>query len=115
VEKARMPRKKKFCIKVSMLFFFTSGYPVFWWGIMTLTTVGYDHKSPQTFLGKVVGGLCALSGIFILTLPIPIVVNSFAAYYKNREEAIQILKYAFSPVPIPNLEEALRAGRARGI
>jgi hypothetical protein len=95
--------------------FFTSGYPVFWWGIMTLTTVGYDHKSPQTFLGKVVGGLCALSGIFILTLPIPIVVNSFAAYYKNREEAIQILKYAFSPVPIPNLEEALRAGRARGI
>lgn len=25
----------------------------FWWGIMTLTTVGYDHKSPQTFMGKV--------------------------------------------------------------
>ena len=31
-----------------------------------------------------VGGLCALVGVFILTLPIPIVVNSFAAYYKNR-------------------------------
>ena len=30
------------------------------------------------------GGLCALCGIFILTLPIPIVVNSFASYYKNR-------------------------------
>ncbi len=56
----------------------------FWWGIMTLTTVGYDHKNPQTFLGKVVGGMCALMGIFILTLPIPIVVNSFASYYKNR-------------------------------
>ena len=56
----------------------------FWWGIMTLTTVGYDHKNPDTFLGKVVGGLCALVGIFILTLPIPIVVNSFASYYKNR-------------------------------
>ena len=56
----------------------------FWWGIMTLTTVGYDHKNPETFLGKVVGGLCALVGIFILTLPIPIVVNSFASYYKNR-------------------------------
>ena len=25
----------------------------FWWGIMTPTTVGYDHKSPQTFMGKV--------------------------------------------------------------
>ena len=56
----------------------------FWWGIMTLTTVGYDHKNPETFLGKVVGGMCALMGIFILTLPIPIVVNSFASYYKNR-------------------------------
>ena len=30
------------------------------------------------------GGFCALLGIFILTLPIPIVVNSFASYYKNR-------------------------------
>ena len=51
---------------------------------MTLTTVGYDHKNPETFIGKVVGGLCALVGVFILTLPIPIVVNSFASYYKNR-------------------------------
>ena len=34
--------------------------------------------------GKLVGGFCALSGVFILTLPIPIVVNSFAMYYKNR-------------------------------
>ena len=55
----------------------------FWWGLMTITTVGYD-LSPQTFLGKLIGGFTALSGIFILTLPIPIVVNSFASYYKNR-------------------------------
>ena len=50
---------------------------------MTLTTVGYD-LNPKTLLGKLVGGFCALSGVFILTLPIPIVVNSFAMYYKNR-------------------------------
>lgn len=41
-------------------------------------------QNPATFMGKVVGGLCALVGVFILTLPIPIVVNSFASYYKNR-------------------------------
>ena len=40
--------------------------------------------SPKTLLGKLIGGFCALSGVFILTLPIPIVVNSFATYYKNR-------------------------------
>ena len=33
---------------------------------------------------SILGGLCALGGVFILTLPIPIVVNSFASYYKNR-------------------------------
>ena len=38
----------------------------------------------RTFLGKFIGGMCALSGIFILTLPIPIVVNSFGNFYKNR-------------------------------
>ena len=54
-----------------------------WWGLMTITTVGYDLY-PKTLLGKLTGGICALSGVFILTLPIPIVVNSFAAFYNNR-------------------------------
>ena len=51
--------------------------------MMTLTTVGYELH-PATFAGKLTGGLCALLGVFILTLPIPIVVNSYASYYKNR-------------------------------
>jgi hypothetical protein len=41
-------------------------------------------RNPQTFTGKLLGGFCALSGVFILSLPIPIVVSSFANYYKNR-------------------------------
>ena len=40
--------------------------------------------SLQTTLGKLFAGLCALVGIFLLTLPLPIVVNSFAGFYKNR-------------------------------
>ena len=35
-------------------------------------------------MGKVFGGFCAILGVFTLTLPIPIVVNSFAGFYKNR-------------------------------
>lgn len=65
---------------------------------MTLTTVGYDlnpktllgklmkqaqHFSSSNFLGKLVGGFCALSGVFILTLPIPIVVNRFFDRVEN--------------------------------
>ena len=73
----------------------------FWWGLMTLTTVGYGDLSPSTFPGKLIGGLCALGGIFILTLPIPIVVNSFASYYKNRRETrsenIEGILYCYYP------------------
>ena len=38
----------------------------------------------RTFLGKLICGLCALCGVFILTLPIPIVVSSFAQCYKRK-------------------------------
>ena len=58
-------------------------YDCLWWGLMTLTTVGY-HLQPQTFLGKLACGLCALCGVFIITLPIPIVVSSFAVCYRNK-------------------------------
>ena len=41
-------------------------------------------SEPIRHLNQVTGGFCALLGVFIMTLPIPIVVNSFASYYKNR-------------------------------
>merc|ERR1719225_782757 len=56
----------------------------FCWGLMTLTTVGYGTQTPESITGKAIGGFCAIVGVFILTLPVPIVVNSFASYYKNR-------------------------------
>merc|ERR1711892_1485987 len=59
----------------------------FWWGLMALTTVGNGEKAPTTYIGKMIGGLCALIGVFILALPVPIVVNrfqDFSANYKNR-------------------------------
>merc|ERR1719300_858236 len=37
----------------------------FWWGLMTMTTVGYDLY-PKTFFGRLIGGFCALTGLFIL-------------------------------------------------
>jgi hypothetical protein len=46
--------------------------------------VGYGTQTPTSICGKAIGGLCAIVGVFILTLPVPIVVNSFASYYKNR-------------------------------
>lgn len=45
--------------------------------------LGSLASSSQSVLGKFVGGFCALVGVFTITLPIPIVVNSFAGFYKN--------------------------------
>ena len=39
----------------------------FWYSLMTLTTVGYDRQ-PASIVGKLLGGFCALLGVFILTV-----------------------------------------------
>lgn len=51
---------------------------------MVLTTVGYGDRAPDSAVGQLIGGFCALLGVFILALPVPIIVNSFSENYKNR-------------------------------
>ena len=68
--------------------------------------MGYGERAPDTAVGQLIGALCALLGVFILALPVPIIVNrsliiiiiiiiiviviviiivdSFAENYKNR-------------------------------
>ncbi len=52
--------------------------------LLLYSSVGYGTQTPASLTGKAIGGVCAIVGVFILTLPVPIVVNSFASYYKNR-------------------------------
>ena len=35
-------------------------------------------------IGKFIGGICALMGVFTITLPVPIMVNNFHQFYKNK-------------------------------
>lgn len=48
-----------------------------WWGIITLTTVGYGDVFPQTVLGKVVSGITALAGIGLIAMPAGILAAAF--------------------------------------
>lgn len=56
----------------------------FWWGLLTITTVGYGTVTPMSGIGKLIGGICALMGVFTITLPVPIMVNNFHQFYKNK-------------------------------
>jgi len=57
-----------------------------WWGVATLTTVGYGDVYPITGLGKLLGGFIAFLGIGIFALPTGILASGFADEIKRRRE-----------------------------
>jgi voltage-gated potassium channel len=49
-----------------------------WWGVVTLTTVGYGDIYPVTPIGKMLGAGIALMGVGLFTLPAGILASGFA-------------------------------------
>jgi voltage-gated potassium channel len=49
-----------------------------WWGIATLTTVGYGDVYPVTPLGQFLGGVIAIIGIGLFALPTGILASGFS-------------------------------------
>ncbi|WP_049970460.1 ion transporter [Haladaptatus cibarius] len=67
---------------------FSSILAAMWWGVVTLTTVGYGDVHPVTPLGKLLGAVVAVIGIGLFALPASILASGFV------EESQHETKYA---------------------
>jgi voltage-gated potassium channel len=56
---------------------FSSIPATMWWGVATLTTVGYGDVVPITTLGKLLGGMFTITGVGLLALPAGILSSGF--------------------------------------
>lgn len=56
---------------------FSSIPATMWWGVATLTTVGYGDIVPMTPIGKLLGGMFAIVGIGLFALPAGILSSGF--------------------------------------
>jgi voltage-gated potassium channel len=65
---------------------FSSIPSAMWWGMVTLTTVGYGDAYPVTSAGKVLGAAIALMGIGMFALPAGILGSGFAEEIQRRKK-----------------------------
>ncbi|KAI1902041.1 hypothetical protein AGOR_G00040630, partial [Albula goreensis] len=49
-----------------------------WWGLITLTTIGYGDKTPKTWAGRLLAGTFALIGVSFFALPAGILGSGLA-------------------------------------
>lgn len=65
---------------------FSSIPAAMWWGIVTLSTVGYGDVYPITVLGKMLGMVIAVLGIGMFALPAGILGSGFVEELQSRQK-----------------------------
>lgn len=76
---------------------FSSIPAAMWWGVITLTTVGYGDIVPITVGGKLFGSVIALIGIGLFALPAGILASGFAKHLDGFRESTDDEKVYLCP------------------
>ena len=58
-----------------------------WWGVQTVTTVGYGDHVPETAIGQLVASLVMLLGIGFLTVITAAITSTFVARARRAQAA----------------------------
>ncbi|KAK0052597.1 potassium voltage-gated channel subfamily KQT member 1, partial [Biomphalaria pfeifferi] len=64
---------------------FSSYADALWWGVITVMTIGYGDKVPQTWLGKIVASCFAVFAISFFALPAGILGSGFALKVQQKQ------------------------------
>ncbi|GAB4245403.1 MAG: hypothetical protein Kow00129_05310 [Thermoleophilia bacterium] len=65
---------------------FSSIPTALWWGVATLTTVGYGDIYPVTAAGRILGSAVALLGVGLFAMPAGILASGFTAELERRKQ-----------------------------
>lgn len=65
---------------------FSSIPATMWWGIATLTTVGYGDMVPISTVGKIFGGMIAILGIGLFALPAGILSSGLSEHMREHKK-----------------------------
>jgi voltage-gated potassium channel len=65
---------------------FSSIPTAMWWGVATLTTVGYGEVYPINTAGKFVGAIIEILGIGLFALPAGILASGFSEEVRQKKK-----------------------------
>lgn len=83
---------------------FSSVPAAMWWGVVTLTTVGYGDIYPVTVIGRLLAGVMALLGIGFIALPAGILASGFAEEIRKRHGDTQVCPHCGKDITKPTEE-----------
>ena len=85
---------------------FSSIPKAMWWGVATLTTVGYGDVAPVTAIGRLLGSFIAVLGIGMFALPTGILGAAFADEIERSRRGQTRCPHCHEPVEITELESS---------